>query len=70
MQGGKQVTGEEGLQVPEVLRSGDHGAIRRWRRKQALGRTWQRRPELLEAVDLDEESRLLLEEFIRETEHD
>lgn len=58
----------EGLEVPPVLLSGDHGAIRRWRRKQALGRTWQRRPELLGQVDLDEESRRLLDEFIREAE--
>lgn len=59
-----------GLQVPPVLLSGDHGAIRRWRRKQALGRTWQRRPELLEVAGLDDESQQLLQEFIRETEHD
>ena len=58
----------EGLEVPPVLLSGDHGAIRRWRRKQALGRTWQRRPELLGQVELDEESRRLLDEFIREAE--
>lgn len=57
----------EGLEVPPVLLSGDHGAIRRWRHKQALGRTWQRRPELLEQLELDEESRCLLDEFIRET---
>lgn len=57
-----------GLQVPPVLLSGDHAAIRRWRRKQALGRTWQRRPELLEKLTLDGESRQLLDEFIRETE--
>ena len=52
--------------VPEVLLSGDHEAIRRWRRKQALGRTWQRRPDLLEGTELDEEAKELLQEFRRE----
>jgi tRNA (guanine37-N1)-methyltransferase len=56
----------QGMQVPPVLLSGDHAAIRRWRLKQALGRTWLRRPELLEAMTLDAEQRLLLDEFIRE----
>lgn len=49
--------------VPAVLLSGDHEAIRRWRRKQALGRTWQRRPDLLERARLGEEDRQLLAEF-------
>ena len=53
----------DGLTVPPVLLSGDHGAIERWRKKQALGRTWLRRPELLEAFELDEESERLLAEF-------
>ena len=53
----------EGLAVPPVLLSGDHGAIERWRKKQALGRTWLRRPDLLNELELDEESRLLLAEF-------
>ena len=53
----------EGLRVPPVLLSGDHEAIRRWRLKQALGRTWQRRPDLLRVARLDEEQRALLEEF-------
>ncbi|WP_440222535.1 tRNA (guanosine(37)-N1)-methyltransferase TrmD [Dokdonella sp. MW10] len=53
-------------EVPAVLLSGDHKAIRRWRRKQALGRTWLRRPDLLARVELDAESRTLLEEFRRE----
>jgi len=52
--------------VPEVLRSGDHAAIARWRRKQALGRTWLRRPDLLTRLALDSESQALLEEFRRE----
>ncbi len=55
--------------VPGVLLSGDHEAIRRWRRKQALGRTWQRRPDLLEGRELDEEAKLLLKEFRHELEH-
>ena len=50
-------------EVPAVLLSGDHAAIRRWRRKQALGRTWLRRPDLLTRVHLDDEARALLEEF-------
>ena len=58
----------DGLTVPPVLLSGDHGAIERWRRKQALGRTWLRRPELLEVLELDEESERLLAEFKAEHE--
>jgi tRNA (guanine37-N1)-methyltransferase len=53
----------EDLTVPPVLLSGDHGAIERWRRKQSLGRTWLRRPELLEGLELDAESKALLAEF-------
>ena len=49
--------------VPQVLVGGDHEAIRRWRLKQALGRTWLRRPELLEKRQLTPEERRLLEEF-------
>lgn len=52
--------------VPEVLLSGDHGKIRRWRLKQALGRTWLRRPDLLATRPLSVEERTLLEEFQRE----
>ncbi|MBX3697155.1 MAG: tRNA (guanosine(37)-N1)-methyltransferase TrmD [Dokdonella sp.] len=52
--------------VPEILMSGDHAMIRRWRRKQALGRTWLRRPDLLARVSLDDEARALLDEFRRE----
>jgi len=58
----------EGMPVPEVLLSGDHKAIERWRNKQALGRTWLRRPDLLESLDLDQEQQILLTEFIREFE--
>ena len=56
----------DGRQVPAVLLSGDHQTIARWRLKQSLGRTWQRRPDLLEKVALDNEMQLLLEEFKRE----
>jgi tRNA (guanine37-N1)-methyltransferase len=56
----------DGLEVPPVLLSGDHGAIRRWRKKQSLGRTWLRRPDLLSELELDTESRALLAEFKRE----
>jgi tRNA (guanine37-N1)-methyltransferase len=58
----------EGLRVPEVLTSGNHADIRRWRHKQALGRTWQRRPDLLQAMQLDKEQQVLLNEFISEYE--
>ena len=55
-----------GAKVPEVLLSGHHENIRRWRLKQALGRTWLRRPELLEARALSKEEKRLLEEFQQE----
>ena len=54
-----------GQKVPPVLLSGDHAAIRRWRRKQALGRTWRRRPELLAALPPDAERELLLSEYLQ-----
>jgi tRNA (guanine37-N1)-methyltransferase len=57
-----------GERVPEVLLSGHHEQIRRWRLKQALGRTWLRRPELLVARRLSAEELKLLEEFKQETE--
>ena len=50
-----------GLEVPPVLLSGDHGAIARWRRRQALLWTWQRRPDLLSQVDLPAEDRAFLD---------
>jgi tRNA (guanine37-N1)-methyltransferase len=55
-----------GRRVPEVLRSGDHERIRRWRLQQSLGRTWQRRPDLLVGRELDREQRELLAEYLRE----
>jgi tRNA (guanine37-N1)-methyltransferase len=58
----------EGAAVPPVLLSGNHGDIARWRLKQALGRTWQRRPDLLERRALSAEERSLLEEYKREIE--
>lgn len=56
----------DGRQVPEVLLSGNHAAIERWRLKQSLGRTWQRRPDLLEGRPLEAEQQRLLNEFIEE----
>ena len=53
----------DGQAVPAVLMSGDHAAIRRWRLRQALGRTWLRRPDLLERRGMSDEERALLEEF-------
>jgi tRNA (guanine37-N1)-methyltransferase len=53
----------EGLRVPEVLLSGNHAHIARWRRKEALRRTARRRPDLLAAADLSPEDRKLLEEI-------
>jgi tRNA (guanine37-N1)-methyltransferase len=52
-----------GLRVPEVLTSGHHGEIRRWRRQQALKRTFERRPDLLETAVLDDEEREWLREW-------
>ncbi len=52
--------------VPEVLLSGDHAAVRRWRLKRALGATWLKRPDLLKGLTLDQEQDSLLREFIAE----
>jgi len=65
----------QGRAVPDVLLSGNHEAIRRWRLKQSLGRTHARRPELLERLALSKEQRILLDEYLREqnlfeNEHD
>ena len=57
-----------GRRVPDVLLSGHHADVRRWRRKAALARTLERRPELLERAALNEEERALLEEIKKETE--
>jgi len=56
----------DGKEVPAVLLSGDHQAIARWRRKQSLGRTWLRRPDLLEKATLASEDESLLAEFMAE----
>jgi tRNA (guanine37-N1)-methyltransferase len=53
----------DGRRVPEVLLSGDHERIRRWRLKQSLGRTWLRRPDLLARLTLTPEQEQLLDEF-------
>jgi tRNA (guanine37-N1)-methyltransferase len=55
-----------GLKVPPVLLSGNHAEISRWRLKQALGRTWQRRPDLLAQRVLSDDEQTLLEEFKQE----
>ncbi len=57
----------KGQKVPEVLLSGDHRAIHRWRCKQALGRTWERRPDLLKSLHLDPEEHRLLQEYMDES---
>ncbi|MEP7328105.1 MAG: tRNA (guanosine(37)-N1)-methyltransferase TrmD [Betaproteobacteria bacterium] len=57
----------DGLPVPEVLMSGHHERIRRWRLMQSLGRTWERRPDLLEGRMLSKEEDALLAEYQRET---
>ena len=58
----------DGVAVPDVLLSGNHKNIEQWRLKQALGRTWLRRPDMLEKLTLDQAQEDLLAEFIRETE--
>ena len=55
-----------GQSVPSVLLSGDHQKIKQWREKQSLGRTWQRRPELLNDLALTEEQQRLLDEYQQE----
>ncbi|KTD23342.1 tRNA (guanosine(37)-N1)-methyltransferase TrmD [Legionella londiniensis] len=56
----------DGEKVPDVLVSGNHKDIERWRRKQALGKTWLKRPDLLEKIKLDAADQQLLQEFKRE----
>jgi tRNA (guanine37-N1)-methyltransferase len=57
-----------GEKVPEVLLSGNHAAIRRWRQREALARTYLRRPDLLAAASLDEEEQELLRELLEKKE--
>jgi tRNA (guanine37-N1)-methyltransferase len=59
-----------GLKVPDVLLSGHHAQVRRWRKKAALARTLDRRPELLEQAALDDEERALLDEILDERRGD
>lgn len=56
--------------VPTVLLSGDHAAIERWRQRQALGKTWLKRPDLLRRIRLNEEQQRLLNEFMLEYQRD
>ena len=58
----------EGCSVPDILLSGNHADIDRWRLKQALGRTWQRRPDLLNKKNLSAEQEYLLQQFKSEVE--
>jgi tRNA (guanine37-N1)-methyltransferase len=53
-----------GRSVPEILLSGDHEAIEQWRRKEALRRTWERRPDLISRADLSDEDQKILDELI------
>ncbi len=55
-----------GVEVPDVLLSGDHKKIALWREKQRLGKTWQKRPDLLKKIELTKHQQLLLDEFITE----
>jgi len=56
----------EGRKVPDVLLSGDHAEIARWRLKEALGRTYARRPDLVEKLELSDEQQALLDEYLKE----
>ncbi|HLU06045.1 MAG TPA: tRNA (guanosine(37)-N1)-methyltransferase TrmD [Woeseiaceae bacterium] len=58
----------DGRKVPEVLLSGDHARIARWRHKQALGRSFLRRPDLVRKLRLNDEQQRLLDEFLRDQE--
>ena len=59
----------DGLRIPEILHSGDHRAIARWRLQQALGKTWQLRPDMLQKQNLTADERDLLAEFIRSVDN-
>ena len=56
----------QGMKVPSVLAGGDHAAIARWRRKQALGRTWLRRRSLIDQQSLSQQDLQLLQQFLQE----
>jgi tRNA (guanine37-N1)-methyltransferase len=55
-----------GKEVPKVLLSGDHNKIARWRYREALGRSFLRRPDLIDKMKLDDEQRMLLDEYLKE----
>ncbi len=59
----EEIAGEK---VPDVLMSGNHAEIARWRNKQALGRSYLRRPDLLEKLELNAEQQTLLDEYLKE----
>jgi tRNA (guanine37-N1)-methyltransferase len=59
---------DDGLTVPEVLMSGDHGQIARWRKMQSLGRTYEKRPDLITDRMLTNEEKQLLDEFLAKRE--
>ena len=56
----------DGRRVPDVLLSGDHAGIARWRLKQALGRTYLRRPDLVDRMNLTDEQQALLDDYLKE----
>jgi tRNA (guanine37-N1)-methyltransferase len=58
-----------GLEVPKVLQAGNHGAVEKWRREQALRRTWRNRPDLLIKAELSEDDKYLLAQFADEDSH-
>jgi tRNA (guanine37-N1)-methyltransferase len=66
--GGTGVAEREPLRVPAVLLSGNHAEIRRWRKREAVARTLERRPDLLSAATLDEEEQQILRELVAERE--
>ena len=55
----------DGMRVPDILLSGDHAKIKQWRLMQALGRTYERRPDLLKDRELDKTEQKLLNEYLR-----
>ena len=61
--GGEEASAERILKVPDVLLSGNHAEIRRWRKREALSRTLERRPDLLDGASLDEEEVQMLREL-------
>ena len=56
----------DGQDVPDVLLGGNHASIEHWRKKQALGQTWLKRPDLLEQIRLTDDDKQLLAEFKQE----